>query len=300
MTPRVVVVGSVNLDLVVHLDRLPGPGETVTGGQFSRWGGGKGANQALAARRAGAEVWLIGQVGEDEMAREALADLDAAGVDLTGMSRSKAAPTGVALIVVDQGGENMIAVASGANSELSAPAVEEAIHEVPDGGVLVVNFEIPDEALLAAAGTAGRTGRQLVVNPAPARPLPAALEAMGPLLTPNRDEAAALTGEEDPSDSARVLGGRTGSAVVVTLGADGALLFDDNNAAEVAAPLVRPVDSTGAGDVFTGALAARLAAGQPLEAAVRWAVVSASLSTTRAGARSAPDVTEVERWLGER
>ncbi len=299
MTPRVVVVGSVNLDLVIRVDHLPAPGETVTGGSFARSGGGKGANQALAARRAGADVWFIAEVGDDEIGSEALVDLDAAGVDLTGVSRSKTTPTGVALIIVDGGGENMIAVASGANAGLSATHVENAIQATPEGGVVVVNFEIPDEALLAAAAAAGRTGRQLVVNPAPARSLPDGLESMGPLLTPNRDEAAALTGEEDPNQSARVLGRRTGSPVVVTLGADGALLLDNGTPIEVGAPSVRPVDTTGAGDVFTGALASRLAAGRPVEAAVRWAVAAAALSTTRLGARSAPHVTEVEQSLGE-
>jgi ribokinase len=300
VTPRVVVVGSVNLDLVVRVDQLPGPGETVTGGSFFRSGGGKGANQALAARKAGADVWLIAEVGADEMASEALADLDAAGVDLTGVFRSATAPTGVALITVDRRGENMIAVASGANAELGPARVEEAMRLVPDGGVVVVNFEIPDETLLAAAASAARTARQLVVNPAPARPAPDGLEAMRPLLTPNRDEAAVLAGIADPTNGARLLAARTGSPVVVTLGADGAILFDGGTATELAAPSVVAVDSTGAGDVFTGALAARLAAGQQVEAAVRWAVIAASLSTARPGARAAPDAEDVEQWLAGR
>ncbi len=198
MTPQVVVVGSVNLDLVVHVGHLPAAGETVIGGRFARSGGGKGANQALAAKRSGADVWLIAEVGDDEMASEALADLEEVGVDLAGVSRSTTAPTGVALIVVDQQGENMIAVASGANAELSPARVEEAMHRPPDGGVVVANFEIPDDALLAAAAAAARTGRTLLVNPAPARPLPDGLSAMGPMITPNRDEAAVLSGEDDP------------------------------------------------------------------------------------------------------
>ena len=215
-----------------------------------------------------------------------------------GFPRSSTAPTGVALIVVDQHGENMIAVASGANTELSPARVEEAMHRLPDGGVVVANFEIPDDALLAAAATAARTGRTLVINPAPARPLPDGLSTMGPIITPNRVEAAVLSGDDDPGRSAQALGALTGAAVAVTLGPRGAIVFDQGTTTEIAAPSVEPVDTTGAGDVFTGALAARLAAGQPPVEAVRWAVIASSLSTTRPGARSAPKAAEVDRLAG--
>src|SRR5215207_8568963 len=217
MARGVYVIGSVNLDLVVRLATLPGPGETVTGGTFERHGGGKSANQAVAAARHGATVRMIGAVGDDDLGEEAVAQLEAERIDVSAVQRL-ATPTGVALIAVDAHGENQIAVASGANAELAAEAAE--------GGVVLLGLEVPDAAVLAGARAARAAGLGVVLNPAPARPLPDDVLALSPVLTPNGPEAAALSGEDDPKAAARALTARTGAPVVVTVGADGALLAD--------------------------------------------------------------------------
>ncbi len=286
--PRVVVVGSVNVDFVVRVARLPAPGETVTGGAFERHGGGKGANQALAAAHVGADTRLIAAVGDDEPGRSALGELAAGGVDVSGCRGLPGVPTGIAVIVVDAAGENQIAVASGANGRLDAATVEQALSglEAPDRDVVLTGFEVPDEAVIAAARWAARTSARLVLNPAPARPVLQEIIACAPILTPNRSEATALTGEDDPVSAARALGEQTGAPVIVTLGSDGALLLVDGRARRIPALDVDPVDATGAGDALNGVLAAELARGSSLEEALRWAVAAASLSTCAPGARA--------------
>jgi ribokinase len=276
--PRVVVVGSINADLVVVAERLPGPGETVSGGRFARHGGGKSANQAVAAARLGADVELIGAVGDDELGEAAVAELAGEGVDVTGVVRV-AEPTGVALIVVDAAGENQIALAAGANGALAA----EHVPALGDGeGVLLLGFEVPDAAVAAAARAAA--GWTVILNPAPPREIPPEVLAVHPLLTPNAGEAKRLTGEGDPEAAARALRERTGAPVVVTLGGDGVLVLDDD-IERISAPEVDVVDTTGAGDTFNGALAAELAAGRPLRDAAAFAVAAAARSTTAEGAR---------------
>jgi len=277
---RVIVVGSINADLVVRAKRLPAPGETVTGGRFSRHGGGKGANQAVAAARLGARVAMVGAVGDDDLGAEALALLAGEGVDVDAVARS-AAPTGVALIAVDAAGENQIAVASGANAELDADAVDRAVRAAGPGAVLL-GHEVPEAAVLAGARAARGP---VVLNPAPARPVPDELAALGPLLTPNAGEACELTGEREPEAAARALAARTGAPVLVTLGERGVLVLDGGAAERLAAPRVDAVDTTGAGDAFNGALATALAEGRDLRAAAAFAVAAAALSTRAAGAR---------------
>ena len=274
--PRVIVVGSVNVDLVVHGQRLPAPGETVSGGTFARHGGGKGANQAVAAARLGAEVAFVGAVGDDDLGEEALRLLEAEGVDVRAVRRLEGVATGVALIAVDADGENQIAVASGANLEL-----DPALPELGESDVMLLNHEISEAARLAAARAARGP---VVLNPAPARPIPDELAALGPILTPNAGEARELTGEEEPEAAARALRERTGAPVLIKLGADGALLVVDE-VAHIPAPRVQVVDTTGAGDTLNGALAAELAAGRDLREAAAFAVRVAALSTRVAGAR---------------
>jgi ribokinase len=285
--PRVVVVGSVNADLVVTVPALPGPGETVTGGRFARHGGGKGANQAVAAARLGAAVAFVGAVGDDDLGAAALADLETEGIDVSAIGQLDGVPTGVALITVDASGENAIAVASGANAELDAAAVRAALDGRLDGepGVVLLGHEVPETVVLAGARAAHAAGWTIVLNPAPARPLPDALVALGPLLTPNASEACALAGDDDPRAAAVALTRSTGAPVLVTLGARGALLVDGDDEQAILAPAVDAVDTTGAGDALNGALAAELARGTPLAGAARLAVAAASLSTRRAGAR---------------
>ena len=311
---RVIVVGSINADLVVRAERLPAAGETVTGGRFSRHGGGKGANQAVAAARLGADVAMVGAVGGDDLGEEALAALAAEGIDVSAVARAGGATTGVALICVDATGENQIAVASGANAELDGAAVERAVREAGAAGgggaalpVVLLGHEVPEAAVLAGARAArggaggahagdGREARgSIVLNPAPARALPGELLALGLILTPNAGEACELTGRREPEEAARALAARTRAPVLVTLGARGVLVLDDEGATVLAAPPVEAVDTTGAGDAFNGALAAELAAGRSLREAAAFAVTAAALSTRSAGARAGmPRRDEVE------
>jgi ribokinase len=293
MRGHVILVGSINADLVVRAERLPGPGETVAGGEFSRHGGGKGANQAVAAARMGVRVTMVGAVGDDDLGEEALAALGTEGIDTAAVARLPGAATGVALIVVDARGENQIAVASGANAALD-PAAAEAAARAAGEGVVLLSHEVPEAVVLAGARAARGT---IVLNPAPARALPDELCALGPVLTPNESEAAELTGRSDPEQAARALAERTGAPVLVTLGAQGVLLLEDGAAERLPAPHVDAIDTTGAGDTFNGALAAGLAEGRDLRAAARLAVAAAALSTRAAGAREGmprrDDVTRV-------
>lgn len=298
---EVIVVGSVNVDLIALVARLPGPGETVTGGAFERQGGGKSANQAVAAARMGARVRFVGAVGDDEAGRSALSGLRAEGVHTDGVVRLAGMATGVALIVVDAAGENQIAVASGANAALTGDHVAAALAmEAPGpGAVCLIGFEVGDEAVLAAARWATHHGLTCIVDPAPARPLPAGLAAMAPILTPNRGEAAMLSGEEEPEAAAIVLRWLTRAAVLVTLGADGVLLAEDSGITSLLAPVLEVLDTTGAGDAFNGILAAELAGGASLREAARRAVVGAALSTQRPGAQAGmPTRAEVAAMLG--
>ena len=286
--PSVVVVGSVNADLVVSVARLPQAGETVTGGTFARHGGGKGANQAVAAARAGASVAMVGAVGADDLGDEALRELAAEGIDVAAVARLDDHATGVAAIVVDERGENQIAVASGANAALDGAVVEEAVARLigrDSEGVVLLGHEVPEAAVVAGIRAGRAAGRHVVLNPAPARRLPEALD--GVVLTPNADEARALAGEQDVEAAARALAARTGAPVLVTLGAEGALLLEaDGGVARLPALAVEVVDTTGAGDAVNGALAAELAAGRPLHEAARFALAAAALSTRAAGARA--------------
>ena len=275
--PNVIVVGSVNADLVVSVAELPRAGETVTGGTFARHGGGKGANQAVAAARAGASVAMVGAVGADDLGDEALRELAAEGIDVSAVARLDGVPTGVAAIVVDARGENFVAVASGANAEVVVSAIP------PGDGVVLLGHEVPEAAVVAGIRAGREAGRRMLLNPAPARRLADDLE--GVLLTPNAHEARALTGEQDVEAAARALAAQTGAPVLVTLGADGALLLD-GVVERLPAPVVEVVDTTGAGDAVNGALAAELAAGRPLREAARFAMVAAALSTRVAGARA--------------
>jgi ribokinase len=296
----VVVVGSINLDLLVRLPRLPAPGETVLGGVLTRQHGGKGANQAVAAARAGASVYLVGAVGAAD-GREAVDNLAASGVDVAWVRRS-GKPTGHAVVLVaDDTGENQIAVAPGANAALSADDVDTALAalELGPDHVVVLSLELENAPLRLAADRARRAGARLVVNPAPARADCVDL-LVGAVATPNERELTVLTGEgsQPAREGALALSDRTGGPVVVTLGARGALLADSGLAERFDAYHVKTRDTTGAGDTFTGVLAASLAAGHELRPAVRRAVAAAALAVTRDGARAGmPTAAEIDGLL---
>lgn len=293
-------MGSVNVDLVLRVTNLPARGETVAGGVFATALGGKGANQAAAAARLGARTWLVGLIGDDRFGADARRDLEASGVDTTFLGTTTH-PTGVAVVVVDDNGDNQIAVASGANFEVDSEHVENAIGRVaadagPDA-VVLAGLEVPDAAVAAAARVAAAHGLTFVLNPAPARPLPRALLGQCAVISPNEIEAALVAGGEPRN----LLDSGVG-AVVLTRGAGGCDLLRSG-----VAPLhqrafdVDAVDTTGAGDAFSGALAWAMASGVPLEQAVRLAAGAGALATRALGARaSLPDRAELEAFVAGR
>lgn len=278
---RITVVGSINLDMVASAPHLPRAGETVTGATLARHPGGKGANQALAAQRLGAEVCLVGRVGDDAMAGEAVALLDAGGVDLSAVEVDPAAPTGVALIAVDPGGENQIVVAAGAN-HLATPEQLPARIEGP----LIAQLELPLETVEAAVG---RATDFVCVNLAPAAPVSDQLLRRADLIVVNETEA------EFYGDLLHHGGGR----VVVTRGARGATMYQRGvQMAWATPPQVRAVDATGAGDAFVGAICVALLEGMEPEAALTFACAAGALAATRPGAQpSLPMRAEVEAVL---
>jgi ribokinase len=295
--PQLLVIGSLNTDLLVRVGSLPGPGETITGGAFEMAGGGKGANQAVAAARAGAAVALVGAVGNDEFGARLLEELAAEGVSLAGVARLPGVATGLAAIVVDEEGENQIAVASGANHMLRAGHVERAFGELDlsQARCALLSLEVDDEVVTEGARRAAARGMAVVVNPAPARPLPAELMAARPILTPNEGEAAELSGRDDPADAAVALVASGAAAALVTAGASGVFVADGGAVERLEPPAVSVLDTTGAGDTFSGVFAAGLARGWEIGRAACWATAAAALSVTKSGARGGmPAAREIE------
>jgi ribokinase len=289
----VLVVGSVNVDLEVGIRRLPSPGQTVGGGTFHRAVGGKGANQASAAAKLGARTSLIGFTGDDDLGRSAREDLAAYGIDLSGLGHCEA-PTGVAAILVDDEGENLIAVASGANHEVTAAHVSAQLDRIAEPGAVVLSvLELSDAAVMAAAASAGERGCRFVLDPAPPRAMPEALLARCDVLTPNEHELRALGGVD------ALLGLGIG-AVIVTLGARGAELHVRGRSPVHVDPFpAEVVDTTGAGDAFNGALAWAMADGLPLEEAARLAAAAGALATRALGAKgNLPDRDELMALVG--
>jgi ribokinase len=303
MSGRVIVVGSVNVDLVVRSARLPAPGETITGGTFEQHPGGKGGNQAVAAARLGASVRFLGAVGADSFGLEAQAALVKAGVDTSGLLTDPRAATGIALILVDGGGENVISVASGANAAFEAESLERELARLGSlaGDIVLVSNELAPATVVAALRAARAAGARTIFNPAPADGIEAPWLEFVDILTPNRGELGMLAGGDSGADlvaAARSLA--VLEAVIVTLGAEGAFVVPrDGPEWPVPAVAVQAVDTTGAGDAFNGALAASLAAGSSLPDAVRRAVAAGGLATTRVGAREGmPTTDELEAALG--
>lgn len=282
----VVVFGSVNLDLVARVPRLPRPGETIAGTDFAMAPGGKGANQALAARRAGAAVAMFGAVGSDTFAAAALGNLVAAGVDIAGVTAVPAA-TGVALINVDARGENAITVVAGANAHARAALVPVTV--MGAGTTLLMQLEVAVPEVAALATRARAAGARVVLNAAPAEPLPGELWRAVDVLLVNEREALEYANAWQlpvaPASFIAAMDARFGVAVVVTLGSRGAITLADDALREVAPPRVTVVDTTGAGDAFAGALAAALDRGAALPEAMEAAVRAGALACTHPGAQ---------------
>jgi ribokinase len=303
---RIVVLGSLNTDLVVALPRLPRPAETIIGGGLQTFAGGKGANQAVAAARLGGSVALVGRVGSDNFGEQLLAGLRADAVDTTGFQRDAEQPTGAALILVEDGGQNMIAVAPGANMRVGVDEVRLASERLESDGALVVQLEIPLPAVESAIHAALRAQVRVILNAAPVTNLPAALLRGVDVLVVNEREAAALFGAEvhgvdDAAEAARAAVVAGARAAVVTLGSAGAVLVAPGIAAEhIPAFRVDAVDTTAAGDAFVGALAAGLVANTDLPSACRRASAAGALAASRPGAQSSlPHADELDRFLAQ-
>jgi ribokinase len=306
---RVVVLGSSNTDMTVRLARLPAPGETLLGGDFASTAGGKGANQAVAARRAGGVVVFLAAVGDDSLGRRALQLYEKEGLDVSHARLIPGVPSGVALILVGEGGENMIGVAPGANAHLG-PADVDALPGglFAPGAVLLASLEVPFASVVRGLERARAGGMATVLNPAPIDPaiLDPKVLALVDVLTPNLEEARALVmdaGGTAPGvpaaiavEAVRLLRGRGLRNVAVTLGPEGCVVATDGGCVLVPAPEVVAVDTVGAGDCFNGALAVALAEGRPLVDAAAWACAAGALAVTRPGAQDAlPRREEIDR-----
>lgn len=301
--PKITVIGSSNTDLVAKVPRIPAPGETILGAEFIIAAGGKGANQAVAAARLGSEVTFIAKVGADDFGDRALENFKHDGIVTDFVFRSEEAPTGVALIFVDEEGENTIAVAEGANAGLSPEEVTQAKASIVSADIVLLQLEIPMPTVEQAVFIASKANVPIILNPAPAQPVPASLFEKITFLTPNENEAALLTGMPIEDETSALEAGKellkSGVLnVIVTLGNLGAMLVNNKKASRIPTRKIDAVDTTGAGDVFNGALAFAIASGRDIEAAIKFANAAAALACTKMGAQpSIPTIDEVTQFI---
>lgn len=299
MNPSILVIGSSNTDMVVKTTHLPAPGETVLGGRFIMTAGGKGANQAVAAARLGANVTFICRTGNDIFGHQAKELFKQEGIDTRFVFEDPNEPSGVALINVDAKGENCIAVASGANARLSVEDIMLSAGCIEDAGIILMQLEIPLETVEYVASVAASLGKKLILNPAPVCVLSDELIKNVSILTPNETEAFMLTGinvtdDATAREAAKFLHDKGVETVIITLGARGAFVFHENMTSLVKVPEVEAMDTTAAGDIFNGALAVALVEKMPMTDAVAFACEAAAISVTRMGAQaSAPYRTEL-------
>ena len=304
--PKIVVVGSSNMDLVVKSPRIPVKGETILGGDFIMTPGGKGANQAVAAAKLGAEVYFLAKLGDDIFGRQSLSNFQKAAVQTEYVVQTKDAPSGVALITVDDAGDNVIVVAPGANLELSPDDVKQAQPVIASSGAVAAQLEVPLETVEFAARLANDAGVPFILDPAPAQKLSPEFLRMVDVLTPNETEAEILTGIEVTDENsalaaAKDLLQRGVKAVILTMGAKGYLLATNDGAQFVPSVKVDAVDATAAGDAFTGSLGVGIAQGKTLRDAALFANHVAALSVTKMGAQSSmPDAGQVENFIRQK
>ncbi len=304
MTAQLTVVGSLNMDLVIRSPRIPQPGETIIGSDFQTVPGGKGANQAVAAARLGGQVTMVGRVGEDPFANVLVENLISAKIDVSHLQRDKEASTGVALIVVDDSGENSIVIASGANMRMTEGDVDAAEAAIAKSDVLVLQLEVPLPVVKRSAQIAQSHNVTVILNPAPARELPSELLTLVDVLVPNESEAALLTGMPTESQgdlekaASNLLKSGVGS-VVITLGKRGAYLAGPDFDSKVyEAFSIQPIDTTASGDAFMAGLAVNYGEGKTLAEAVRCGNATGALAAMRFGAQtSLPERLEVEGLL---
>jgi ribokinase len=298
----IVVVGSTNTDMVIKASHLPQPGETILGGTFFMSPGGKGANQAVAAARLGANVLFIAKTGSDIFGKQAIELFEKEGIDTSCMSRDKFQPSGVALITVDKQGENCIVVAPGANATLSPEDIDEFKEKIEDASFVLVQLEIPIKTVEHVANIALSKGIKLILNPAPATILNDDLLKKISVITPNQKEAEMLTGikaydESSAQKAASLLHNKGIATVVITMGASGAFVLHNDKSTMILGHKVNVADTTAAGDVFNGAFVVALSEGLGVEDAVAFACKAAAISVTRLGAQaSVPYRKEVESF----
>lgn len=287
---KIVVVGSSNTDLVIKTERIPEPGETVLGGRFMMAPGGKGANQAVAAQRLGADVTFVACVGDDLFGKDAVEGYRKEGMNISHVSVKEGVPSGVASIFVDAAAENVIVVAPGANSELGREEIDAAETEISQADFVLMQLETPMETVEYAAAKAYAAGTKTVLNPAPAAKLSDSLLEKLWLITPNRTEAQLLTGlpvtnEAEAGAAAEALAAKGVKNVVITLGSKGAYILSEGFRGTVPANPVKAVDTTAAGDTFNGALCVALSEGRTLEQACSFAAKASAIAVTRMGAQ---------------
>jgi ribokinase len=289
--PNITVIGSSNTDMVVKTNHFPKPGETILGGEFFMFSGGKGANQAVAAARMGGHVTFICKTGNDIFGKRAVEEFKKEGIITKYIGADETKASGTALIIVNKNGENEIVVAQGANEMLSAKDIDNAEESINTADVLLMQLEIPVDTVLYAAKKAFECGKKVLLNPAPARQLPKALFKYLYLLTPNETEAEILTGikitdQQSAAEAAEKLMASGVQNVIITMGAEGAYFKNQQTELMIPADKVQAADTTAAGDTFNGVLAVEITSGKNWQAAIAVACKAASISVTRMGAQA--------------